>query len=187
MNVEGAANERQLGRTVMPLFHAMFSGGTILGAALGAAGRAGRDRDRRPSRHHRPADDRHGAGRGPLPAARSRCGRGRRCACRATGRGRRRTTGWRSRIGIWRDRRTLLIGLIVLGMAFAEGSRQRLARARHGRRSRGRQRHRCTGFRHLRDRHDGRPGVRRLPPRPVRPGAGAAGVRGASPASAWSW
>ena len=37
MNVEGAANERQLGRTVMPLFHAMFSGGTIVGAALGAA------------------------------------------------------------------------------------------------------------------------------------------------------
>ena len=36
MNVEGAANERQLGRTVMPLFHALFSGGTILGAALGA-------------------------------------------------------------------------------------------------------------------------------------------------------
>ena len=37
MNVEGAANERALDRTVMPLFHAMFSGGTILGAALGAA------------------------------------------------------------------------------------------------------------------------------------------------------
>jgi len=30
--------------------------------------------------------------------------------------------GWRARLGIWRDRRTLLIGLIVLGMAFAEGS-----------------------------------------------------------------
>ena len=37
MNVEGAANERALDRTVMPLFHALFSGGTILGAALGAA------------------------------------------------------------------------------------------------------------------------------------------------------
>lgn len=37
MNVEGAVNERALDRTVMPLFHAMFSGGTILGAALGAA------------------------------------------------------------------------------------------------------------------------------------------------------
>ena len=42
MNVEGAANERALDRTVMPLFHAMFSGGTILGAALGAARRVRR-------------------------------------------------------------------------------------------------------------------------------------------------
>ena len=31
MNVEGAANERALGRTVMPLFHASFSLGTIVG------------------------------------------------------------------------------------------------------------------------------------------------------------
>jgi MFS family permease len=30
--------------------------------------------------------------------------------------------GWKSRLAIWRDRRTLLIGVIVLGMAFAEGS-----------------------------------------------------------------
>ena len=36
MNVEGAANERALDRTIMPWFHALFSGGTILGAALGA-------------------------------------------------------------------------------------------------------------------------------------------------------
>src|ERR1700712_125706 len=36
MNVEGAANERVLGRTVMPLFHAAFSVGTVTGAAVGA-------------------------------------------------------------------------------------------------------------------------------------------------------
>ena len=30
--------------------------------------------------------------------------------------------GWRSQLAIWKDRRTLLIGVIVLGMAFAEGS-----------------------------------------------------------------
>jgi MFS family permease len=29
---------------------------------------------------------------------------------------------WRSRLAIWRDPRTILIGLIILGMAFAEGS-----------------------------------------------------------------
>lgn len=35
MNVEGAEVERRLDRTIMPRFHAAFSGGTILGAALG--------------------------------------------------------------------------------------------------------------------------------------------------------
>lgn len=36
MNVEGAAVEQQLGRTVMPRFHAAFSFGTVLGSAAGA-------------------------------------------------------------------------------------------------------------------------------------------------------
>ena len=37
MNVEGAAVERRLGRTIMPRFHAGFSLGTVFGAMLGAA------------------------------------------------------------------------------------------------------------------------------------------------------
>ena len=36
MNLSGAANEKVLGRTLMPLFHALFSLGTVAGAALGA-------------------------------------------------------------------------------------------------------------------------------------------------------
>jgi MFS family permease len=36
MNVEGAEVERRLGRSVMPRFHASFSLGTVVGAALGA-------------------------------------------------------------------------------------------------------------------------------------------------------
>ncbi|MEP7088672.1 MAG: MFS transporter [Nocardioidaceae bacterium] len=36
MNVEGAEVERQLGRSVMPRFHAAFSLGTVAGAAVGA-------------------------------------------------------------------------------------------------------------------------------------------------------
>jgi MFS family permease len=36
MNVEAAAAERQLGKTVMPLMHAFFSFGTVAGAGLGA-------------------------------------------------------------------------------------------------------------------------------------------------------
>lgn len=36
MNLEGAEVERLLGRTIMPRFHAVFSLGTVLGSALGA-------------------------------------------------------------------------------------------------------------------------------------------------------
>ena len=35
MNVEGAEVERGLRRTIMPRFHAGFSGGTVVGALLG--------------------------------------------------------------------------------------------------------------------------------------------------------
>lgn len=37
MNVEGAAVEREVGRTIMPRFHAAFSLGTVVGAGVGAA------------------------------------------------------------------------------------------------------------------------------------------------------
>ena len=40
MNVEGAAAEREIGKTLMPLMHAFFSFGTMTGAALGAAASA---------------------------------------------------------------------------------------------------------------------------------------------------
>jgi MFS family permease len=36
MNVEGAAIEKQSGRTILPLFHAFFSFGTVIGAGIGA-------------------------------------------------------------------------------------------------------------------------------------------------------
>jgi MFS family permease len=36
MNLEGAAVERRLGRSIMPRFHAAFSGGTVAGAVVGA-------------------------------------------------------------------------------------------------------------------------------------------------------
>jgi fucose permease len=40
MNVSGAANERALGRSIMPIFHAFFSFGTMIGAGLGALAQA---------------------------------------------------------------------------------------------------------------------------------------------------
>lgn len=117
MNVSGAANERVLGRTIMPIFHAFFSFGTMIGAALGAlaesvhlplaihtgivaaiiAGVAIVSVRKLQSEHivrdeqDVVPDDDH-------------------------------SKSWRGRLAIWRDRRTLLIGLIILGMAFAEGS-----------------------------------------------------------------
>lgn len=40
MNVEGAAIEKQSGKTILPLFHAFFSFGTVIGAGIGAVAAA---------------------------------------------------------------------------------------------------------------------------------------------------
>jgi fucose permease len=117
MNVSGAANERLLGRATMPIFHAFFSFGTIIGAGLGAlaeyfelsiamhmvtiaaliviatliASRYLRSEHLVAEGEEQVAADDH-------------------------------SKTWRGRLSIWRDPRTILIGLIILGMAFAEGS-----------------------------------------------------------------
>lgn len=117
MNVSGAANERVLRRTVMPIYHAFFSFGTMLGAAFGALAEllglpivahiaivaalmfvAAQVAIRFAQSEHVVED-----GEEPVPAGDH-------------------STTWRGRLSIWRDSRTILIGLIVLGMAFAEGS-----------------------------------------------------------------
>lgn len=117
MNVDGAAVERELGRTVMPLFHAAFSFGTMAGAGLGALAErlhipvlthtvvvmavvlvAGQVAVRF-LQPHPPVESDDASGSDSSPGV-----------------------GWRARVTIWRDPRTLMIGLIVLGMAFAEGS-----------------------------------------------------------------
>ncbi len=121
MNVEGAAAEREIGKTLMPLMHACFSFGTVIGALLGAGASA---IDLTVLWHlaavavlslvailvavrfvpHRPelGDD-----TGSIPQAEAK-------------------STWRTRLRdnlhAWRDRGVLLIGLIVLGMTFAEGS-----------------------------------------------------------------
>lgn len=116
MNVEGAANEQALGRTMMPLFHALFSLGTVAGAGVGvgmAAWRIGvaphlwvvgaivvaagivaiRFIPRRDE-----TDDT--AGEEPALTRRER---------------------FAASLAVWRDPRTYFIGIIMLGMAFAEG------------------------------------------------------------------
>jgi MFS family permease len=112
MNVEGAAVERQLGRTVMPLFHASWSVGTVIGAGLGSvAAFAGL-----PVLLHLGVVAVLVVIADPLivravPAH----------AVDATGEKAAKST-FRDRMSIWLEPRTLLIGVIMLGMAFAEGS-----------------------------------------------------------------
>ncbi|MEU4400885.1 MFS transporter [Micromonospora orduensis] len=116
MNVEAAAVERRLGRTIMPRFHAGWSLGSVAGAGLGAAaarldvavgthlcavalvvltGTVLATRTYLPMSAHDPDGD---------PAD-------------ATPAGRR-----RAQLAAWREPRTLLIGLFVLVAAFTEGA-----------------------------------------------------------------
>ncbi|HEX4443627.1 MAG TPA: MFS transporter [Galbitalea sp.] len=115
MNLSGAANERALGRSIMPVYHAFFSIGTIIGAALGTLAEA----------LHLPLQWHITileivlvaavliAAPFLLPEAADRA--------RADGTVNPPST-WRSRLAIWKEPATILIGLIVLGAAFTEGS-----------------------------------------------------------------
>ncbi|MDZ8173174.1 MFS transporter [Microbacterium xanthum] len=114
MNVEGAAIESHSGKTILPLFHAFFSFGTVIGASLGALAAALRvgvavhalviagtivliavvSFANVPVREQ--AGD-------PVAAE----------------------PGWRERLAVslsaWREPRTYALGVIMLGMSFAEG------------------------------------------------------------------
>ncbi|MEN2738594.1 MFS transporter [Microbacterium sp. X-17] len=115
MNVEGAAIEKQYGKTLLPLFHAFFSAGTVIGAGFGALAVvlglnvlahtaivaavilavAGIAFANVPARE---------ITMDPEAPARP----------------------WRERLGAalsaWREPRTYTLGVVMLGMAFAEGS-----------------------------------------------------------------
>ena len=110
INVEGAAAERANGRTLMPAFHASWSIGTFLGAGLGALA----------SLLHLPvvahtavialvmlAVILPAAARFPVVDVEEEH------ASRTT---------FRARMGVWLEPRTLLLGVVVLGMSFTEGS-----------------------------------------------------------------
>lgn len=122
MNLEGAAVEQRLGRAIMPRYHAGFSFGTMGGAGLGAlAAHLGvplgahlavvlaatlvavlvAARSFLPEGTHAAHADADHAADGASPA----------------------TTGGRAgSFRAWGERRTLLIGLVVLAAALAEGS-----------------------------------------------------------------
>jgi len=134
MNVEGAAAERANGKTLMPLMHACFSLGTVVGALIGAAASfvelgvyghlqimaaviltmaiiAVRFVPLVPELGDTGAIDTAQTGATTAPAAEPES---------------QPAEAWRDRLraglSVWRDRNLLLIGVIVLGMTFAEGS-----------------------------------------------------------------
>ncbi|MBD2846294.1 MFS transporter [Paenibacillus sp. IB182496] len=120
MNVEGGSLEQALGRNVMPLLHALFSLGMLLGALAGTAAIAAQ----LPVSIHLAAV---GLALGGGVYALSRC------LPPATGReaaeereadvpGASRASGARLSAKIWREPRVWMIGLIVLGAAFSEGA-----------------------------------------------------------------
>lgn len=113
MNLSGAANERALGKSIMPVYHGFFSLGTIAGAGIGTI-----------------AEDLHV----PLEVHITVVIVFLTVAVLVATRFLQRETPepgaedahpvstWRKRLAIWKEPRTILIGLIVLGMAFTEGS-----------------------------------------------------------------
>jgi MFS family permease len=108
LNVEAAAVERRLGRTIMPRFHAAWSLGTVAGAGLGAlAADAGV-----PIGVH-------------LAAIAAVMGGGTLMAVRSflpAARGPSEPAARGGLLAAWRETRTVLIGLLVLVMAFTEGT-----------------------------------------------------------------
>ncbi|TFD78244.1 MFS transporter [Cryobacterium fucosi] len=120
MNVEGAAAEREIGKTLMPLMHACFSLGTVVGALVGA----GASLIGLPVHLHLvgiailvlatalvavryiPQLDPRAETAAASPAASPKSRRER----------------LRESLIVWADPKILLIGTIVLGMTFAEGS-----------------------------------------------------------------
>ncbi|TFD08014.1 MFS transporter [Cryobacterium sp. TMT1-2-2] len=116
MNVEGAAAERAIGRTLMPLMHACFSLGTVVGALGGAATSA---------LHisvfwHLLVMAVLILGTIVVAVRFLPVGVDLTATTDAP------RLAWRERLqgslAVWRDRKLLLIGVIVLGMTFAEGS-----------------------------------------------------------------
>jgi MFS family permease len=113
MNVEGAAVEKVIGKTIMPLLHASWSAGMVIGTSVGTL----------LVFQHVPVGV-HALGMAVLlvlgafiapraiPRVATHADTGEEVA----------HVSFRDRMSIWLEPRTLAIGLIALGMAFTEGS-----------------------------------------------------------------
>ncbi len=115
MNVEATAIEQQMGKTILPVFHALFSFGTVIGAGIGALA-AGFDL----------SVAAHTAIIGALIAVIAvTCFfhvPAREAALDPVGHEK---PHWRERMHValeaWREPRTYMLGVVMLGMSFAEG------------------------------------------------------------------
>ncbi|WP_104082319.1 MFS transporter [Cryobacterium sp. Y11] len=116
MNVEGAGAEGAIGRTLMPLMHACFSLGTVVGALGGAAASA---LDISVFWHLLVIAV---LVVGTIVVAVRFLPAGIDMKTDTPTLTRRQRLRPRDGLAVWRDRKLLLIGLIVLGMTFAEGS-----------------------------------------------------------------
>ncbi|MDO7907104.1 MFS transporter [Paenibacillus sp. JX-17] len=114
LNVEGSAVEKALNRTLLPAFHGFFSVGTLAGAAIGAGAVA----------VHLPIIAHFSILALLIAAAILYCYRylpgdtGKEQASS----GEHKASSLKQQFLVFKEKRTLLIGIIVLGMAFAEGS-----------------------------------------------------------------
>ncbi|MEU3204027.1 MFS transporter [Streptomyces cyaneofuscatus] len=115
-NIEGAAVERTAGRPVLPVLHGCFSLGTVFGALLGM----GLTAVAFPVGWHLTGIAVAAAVAGLWTVRAIPSGTGREET--EAGADGERTGGLRAQLAVWSDRRLVLIGLIVLAMAFAEGS-----------------------------------------------------------------
>jgi fucose permease len=114
MNVEGTEVEREMGRTLMPWFHASWSLGSVAGAGLGAGAAA---LGVIPAIHFVTIGAAVIVAALLIPRLLPRA-----IDQIATEAAEDERSGFRAQLAAWAEPRTLLLGLLVLGMAFAEGS-----------------------------------------------------------------
>ncbi|NQX13518.1 MFS transporter [Microbacteriaceae bacterium VKM Ac-2855] len=111
INIEGAALETASGRSILPMLHGCFSLGTVIGATLGIAMTA----IAFPVEWHLGIIAALAAGAllWAVPIVPSDTGR---AAADVA------TPGWRAQLGVWKQNRIVMLGIIVLALALAEGS-----------------------------------------------------------------
>ncbi|MBY0024296.1 putative MFS family arabinose efflux permease [Paenibacillus jamilae] len=114
LNVEGSAVENRLNKTLLPAFHGSFSLGTLVGAVIGSGAAA----------LHIPVVIHFGAMAAMIATVTlylyrylpHDTGKEKVISTHKVG------SNIKVQLAVWKERRILLIGIIVLGMAFAEGA-----------------------------------------------------------------